>query len=73
MWITLKIHVKHGVLSPNPVDNHVENVDFAVDHELYIHSDYTFFATVLTRSPKFETNVHEAAIMQKSLVVTPQI
>ena len=43
LWIKPEIHGKHGVLSPETVDNHVENVDFPVEEPVHIHSAYTFF------------------------------
>jgi len=43
LWINSEIHRNHGVLSPEIVDNRVENVDFPVDDALHIHLYYTFF------------------------------
>ena len=36
MWKTPQNPVFRGILPPKPVDNHVESVDFCMNHALYI-------------------------------------
>ena len=57
LWITFKNREKYGFLSPESVDNRVENVDFHADHTVHIHAGYTFLRHIFCAGHIYETSV----------------